>query len=74
VADDFLAGTAYLLLCWAWCETLRAAGRVADGGDTAFLAERREVALHGLRWRLPQAAVHWGRVGAGAPLARWPVA
>ena len=63
VADDFLSGCAWLLLAWAWCATARA----ARGGD-AFAAERAAVARHGLQWLLPQAAVHWQRVRAAAPL------
>lgn len=67
VADDFLAGCGHLLLAWAWCAQARAA-RAAAGRDAAFMGERVAVALHGVRWVLPQAAVHWHRVRGGAPL------
>ena len=66
VADDFLAGTGYLMLAWAWCVSSRAAMR--SGGDAGFKAERAALAAHGVEWVLPQAAVHWQRVQAGARL------
>mgnify|MGYP001311868944 FL=1 len=68
VADDFLAGVAYLLLAWAWQEMVRAARRT-DTEDKGWLAEREAVAAHGTAWLLPQADVHWQRVRAGLPLA-----
>jgi alkylation response protein AidB-like acyl-CoA dehydrogenase len=72
VAGDFLAGTGYLLLTWAWVATIAAAGRAAASGqgDPGWLAERAAVARHGLAWLLPQAAVHWHRVRRAAPLGR----
>ena len=68
VADDFLAGVAYLLMAWAWTASLRAAKRCM-AGDLAP-AERATVARHGLDWLLPQSAVHWQRVNAALPLGR----
>jgi alkylation response protein AidB-like acyl-CoA dehydrogenase len=64
VADDYLAGVAYLLLAWAWTVTRRAAARCEVDGVAAELApaERAAVAAHGLDWVLPQAAIHWQRV------------
>ena len=64
VADDFLAGCGWLLMAWAWCVSSRAARE----GDTPWHAERASLAQHGVDWWLPQAAVHWARVQAGAPL------
>jgi len=68
VADDFLAGVAYLLMAWAWTASLRAAGRCT--AEDLGPAERAAVARHGLDWLLPQSAVHWHRVNAALPLGR----
>jgi alkylation response protein AidB-like acyl-CoA dehydrogenase len=67
VADDFLAGCGHLLLAWAWCVQARAA-QAARESDPGFMDTRADVALHGVRWVLPQAAVHWQRVRTGAAL------
>ncbi len=64
VADDFLAGCGWLLMAWAWCVSSRA----AQQGGTPWHDERASLAQHGVDWWLPQAAVHWARVKAGAPL------
>jgi alkylation response protein AidB-like acyl-CoA dehydrogenase len=78
VADDFLAGVAYLLLAWAWQEIAHAARRASDGAAQRsvagavgrdWLAERETVAAHGQAWLLPQASVHWQRVREELPLA-----
>jgi alkylation response protein AidB-like acyl-CoA dehydrogenase len=57
VADEVLAGCGHLLLAWSWAAIWRAADR-DDPADRA----RRAAALHGVRWVLPQAGVHWERV------------
>ena len=59
VADDALQGLGYALMAWAWARAARAA--LAHPGD-AWYAERVSICEHGLRWMLPQAAVHWARV------------
>jgi hypothetical protein len=68
VADDFLAGVAYLLMAWAWTASLRAAESCT--AEDLAPAERAIVARHGLDWLLPQSAVHWQRVNAALPLGR----
>jgi alkylation response protein AidB-like acyl-CoA dehydrogenase len=70
VADDYLAGVAYLLLAWAWTVSRRAAERCEAEDVAAELApgERAAVARHGLDWLLPQAQVHWQRVHTAAAL------
>jgi alkylation response protein AidB-like acyl-CoA dehydrogenase len=72
VADDFLAGMGHLLLAWAWAATSRAATAPQQADGDGWYAQRAAVARHGLQWVLPQAAVHWQRVQAGAALGAVP--
>ncbi len=69
VADDYLKGTAHLLLAWALAATARA---LQDEPDTAWASSRMARLQHGLHALLPDAAPHWQRVHAVAqalPLA-----
>jgi alkylation response protein AidB-like acyl-CoA dehydrogenase len=61
VADDYLMGTAHLLLAWA----LAASARAAHGEpDAAWAQAKTERMLHGVHALLPDAAPHWQRVHA----------
>jgi hypothetical protein len=60
VADDYLMASGYLLLAWAWAATARAA---VAAGDKPFTARRLALAGYGIEHVLPQADVHWQRVG-----------
>ena len=63
VADDYLMGTAHLLLAWA----LAASARAAQGEpDSAWAQARLQRLQHGLHALLPDAAPHWHRVHAVA--------
>ena len=65
VADDYLMGTAHLMLAWA----LAASARALQGEpDAAWAAKRMERLQHGLHALLPDAAPHWQRVHAVARL------
>ena len=70
VADDYLMGLSHTLLAWAFAASLRGA---LDAPDAAWVRRKSERMTYGLQWVVPQAAVHWGRVGAVATLALPPV-
>ena len=59
-ADDCMAGLAHLLLAWAFATSARAA---RDDPDPAWAADKAARMRYGCDWILPQAAVHWHRVG-----------
>jgi alkylation response protein AidB-like acyl-CoA dehydrogenase len=59
-ADDYLRGLAHTLLAWAFAASARAAASEPDAEWARAKAERM---LYGVQWLLPQAAVHWQRVG-----------
>jgi alkylation response protein AidB-like acyl-CoA dehydrogenase len=63
VADDYLMGTAHLLLAWALAASARAA---LQEPDAAWAAARLERLQHGLHALLPDATPHWQRVHAVA--------
>lgn len=66
-AGDCMAGLAHLLLAWAFAASARAA---RDEPDAAWAAAKTARMRYGCDWILPQAAVHWHRVGlrgAGLP-------
>ncbi|MEO6278289.1 acyl-CoA dehydrogenase family protein [Roseateles sp.] len=63
VADDYLMGTAHLLLAWALAASARAA---LDEPDRAWAHTKTEQLRHGLQALLPDAAPHWLRVHAVA--------
>lgn len=61
LAGDVMAGVTHTLLAWAWC----ARGRAAVSGSDLEPATAQAVlqrARYGVQWRLPQGAVHWGRM------------
>ncbi len=64
-ADDMLAGIGHVLMAWAWARLARCALDPscvpAAGGRSA--AQWLQAARFGLQWLLPQARVHWQRVG-----------
>ena len=66
VADDYLMGLSHTLLAWAFAASLRAARTTPDPQWAQGKSERM---TYGLQWVVPQAAVHWARVGAVATLA-----
>ena len=66
VADDYLMGLSHTLLAWAFAASLRAALEVLDAEWARSKSERM---TYGMQWVVPQAAVHWARVGAVATLA-----
>jgi alkylation response protein AidB-like acyl-CoA dehydrogenase len=66
VADDYLMGLSHTLLAWAFAASLRAARGTQDPQWAQGKSERM---TYGLQWVVPQAAVHWARVGAVATLA-----
>jgi alkylation response protein AidB-like acyl-CoA dehydrogenase len=66
VADDYLMGLSHTLLAWAFAASLRAARGTPDSQWAQGKSERM---TYGLQWVVPQAAVHWARVGAVATLA-----
>ncbi|MDT7835766.1 acyl-CoA dehydrogenase family protein [Aquabacterium sp. OR-4] len=65
VADDMLAGVGHALLAWAWARIARCSANPArapaPGGRSA--QDWLDAARHGIDWLLPQAQVHWARVG-----------
>jgi alkylation response protein AidB-like acyl-CoA dehydrogenase len=61
VADDYLMALAHLLLAWAWAASARATQGLAD---RSWAAAKLARARYGVQWVLPQAAVHWQRVGS----------
>ena len=63
VADDYLMGTAHLLLAWALAASARAA---LDEPDRAWAQAKAERLTHGLHALLPNATPHWQRVHAVA--------
>jgi alkylation response protein AidB-like acyl-CoA dehydrogenase len=66
VADDYLMGLSHTLLAWAFAASLRAARGTPDSQWAQGKSERM---TYGLQWVVPQAEVHWARVGAVATLA-----
>ena len=66
VADDYLMGLSHTLLAWAFAASLRAARTTPDPQWAQGKSERM---TYGLQWVVPQAEVHWARVGAVATLA-----
>ncbi|MEK8050245.1 acyl-CoA dehydrogenase family protein [Ideonella sp. DXS22W] len=68
VADDMLAGVGHALFAWAWARIARTAldpaRAPAPGGRSA--QAWLDVARYGIDWLLPQAQVHWARVGRQA--------
>ncbi len=68
VADDMLAGVGHALFAWAWARIARTARdparAPAPGGRCA--QDWMDAARFGLDWLLPQAQVHWARVGCRA--------
>ena len=64
LAADVMAGIGHLLLAWAFAASARAAAAEADGAWAAAKAERMR---YGMQWIVPQAAVHWQRMGATVP-------
>jgi alkylation response protein AidB-like acyl-CoA dehydrogenase len=63
VADDYLMGTAHLLLAWALAASARAA---QDEPDSDWAQAKTERLQHGLHTLLPDAAPYWQRVHAVA--------
>ncbi len=63
VADDYLMGTAHLMLAWALAASARAA---LDEPDRRWAQDKTERLRHGLRALLPDASPHWQRVHAVA--------
>lgn len=63
VADDLLAAVGHVLMAWAWARIARCAPSAAAraGGRTPH--QWRLAARFGIEWLLPQAQVHWHRVG-----------
>lgn len=59
-ADDALHGLGYALFCWAWARAARAA--LPSGSDGQH-ADRYRAAEFGVQAVLPQAQVHWRRIG-----------
>lgn len=68
VADDYLMGTGYLLLAWAWAAMARAS---AEGGDALRARDKRALADFGVQWLLPQAQRHWQQVMAREAALPW---
>ena len=66
VADDYLMGLSHTLLAWAFAASLRAARGTPDSQWAQGKSQRM---TYGLQWVVPQAEVHWARVGAVATLA-----
>jgi alkylation response protein AidB-like acyl-CoA dehydrogenase len=66
VADDYLMGLSHTLLAWAFAASLRSARGTPDSQWAQGKSERM---TYGLQWVVPQAEVHWARVGAVATLA-----
>jgi hypothetical protein len=68
VADDMLAGVGHALFAWAWARIARTAldpaRAPAPGGRSA--QAWLDAARYGIDWLLPQAQVHWARVGRRA--------
>lgn len=69
VADDLLHGVGHVLLAWAWARIARHAGRATGAGRSA--AQWQAVARFGIDWLLPQAQVHWARVGRQGAALPW---
>jgi alkylation response protein AidB-like acyl-CoA dehydrogenase len=72
VADDLLAGVAHVLMAWAWARIALAASDPARAplvGRPA--ADWLASARFGLQWLLPQAQVHWQRVGQRDAALPW---
>ncbi|OYV01862.1 MAG: hypothetical protein CFE45_02975, partial [Burkholderiales bacterium PBB5] len=72
VADDMLAGVGHALMAWAWARIALAAhdpaqAPVAGRPAADWLASAR----FGLQWLLPQAQVHWQRVGQRDAALPW---
>ncbi len=70
VADEFLRGFSFTALGWAFAASARAA---CGHPDPSFGAAKRARMQYGLQWLMPQAAVHWTRVRAGAAGLPLPV-
>lgn len=63
VADEVMAGLTLALMAWAFAASARAA---AGHADAAFAQRKLRHMRYGVQWLLPQAAVHWQRVGDAA--------
>jgi hypothetical protein len=64
-ADDYLAGVGHALLAWAWARIAAFAlqPQAAAEPGTRPAAQWLDAARFGVQWLLPQAAVHWARIG-----------
>jgi hypothetical protein len=78
IADDLLHGVGHALLAWAWARIARHAAAAQAAGTACGqrpAADWLDAARHGITWLLPQAQVHWARVGqrdAALPFLKMP--
>jgi len=63
VADEVMAGLTHTLMAWALAASARAA---LAHPDRVFGERKLRHMRYGVQWLLPQAAVHWQRVGDAA--------
>ncbi len=61
LADEVMAGLTHTLMAWAFAASARAA---VDHPDRVFGERKTTCMRYGVQWLLPQAAVHWQRVGS----------